>query len=361
MLIATPETTWSTPKVTVATACSRPPTAPNRTPPTTAPHPAPLPAGEAGAPGAQDHHPLEADVDHARALGEEPAEGGQPDRHGEDQGRGEDRRDAVRPFSPEITRTMENDAAGRRPVHTQPAAAPAAGQQVGDRAAAGPAARPGWSRRCSCLGPLPLVGVACRRPTRAAVRPRLPPPPPPAPPGGAARAPARSAERSASRRATSLAMTTASTIVPWMIVTTDEGMSANCSGSAARSRKANSSAAIAMPDRAVAAEQGDRDAQEAQPGGELRAVVVGVAEQVRQADQPGDRAGDQHRLDDHAAGVDAAGAGRRRREPRGPQVEAEAGALEQDGDDDADHDRDQQEPVELGARLGEPQPGEQRR
>ena len=36
MLIATPETTWSTPKVTVATACSSPPSAPNSTPPTSA-------------------------------------------------------------------------------------------------------------------------------------------------------------------------------------------------------------------------------------------------------------------------------------------------------------------------------------
>jgi hypothetical protein len=40
MLIATPETTWSTPKVTVAIACSRPPAAPKTMPPTTAPtHP----------------------------------------------------------------------------------------------------------------------------------------------------------------------------------------------------------------------------------------------------------------------------------------------------------------------------------
>ena len=88
MLIATPETTWSTPKVTVATACSRPPTAPNR-PADEHGRPAPLPAGPAGPPGAQDHHALEADVDHARALGEEPAEGGQPDRHGQHEGRRE--------------------------------------------------------------------------------------------------------------------------------------------------------------------------------------------------------------------------------------------------------------------------------
>lgn len=49
------------------------------------------------------------------------------------------------------------------------------------------------------------------------------------------------------RRATSLAMTTASTIVPWMIVTTEDGMLAICSGTDARSRKAKSTAATAMP------------------------------------------------------------------------------------------------------------------
>src|SRR5579885_2058114 len=37
-LIATPDTMWLTPKVTVATACSRPPRAPNTTPPATAAH-----------------------------------------------------------------------------------------------------------------------------------------------------------------------------------------------------------------------------------------------------------------------------------------------------------------------------------
>ncbi len=38
MLIATPDTMWSTPKVTVAIACSRPPSAPQNTPSATAPH-----------------------------------------------------------------------------------------------------------------------------------------------------------------------------------------------------------------------------------------------------------------------------------------------------------------------------------
>ena len=55
-------------------------------PPTSAALPAPLVAGPAGSPGAEDHHPLEPDVDHARALGEEPAEGRQADRHRQAQG-----------------------------------------------------------------------------------------------------------------------------------------------------------------------------------------------------------------------------------------------------------------------------------
>ena len=81
MLIATPETMWSTPKVTVAIACSSPPTAPNRVADEHAGPGAPLVAGPAGAPGADDHHALEADVHHAGALGPEPAEPGHADRH----------------------------------------------------------------------------------------------------------------------------------------------------------------------------------------------------------------------------------------------------------------------------------------
>ena len=75
------------------------------------------------------------------------------------------------------------------------------------------------------------------------------------------RAVPRSAARRVTRRATSLAMTTASTMVPWKIVTTDGGKSAICSGTERRSRKANSSAASAMPTGLVAAEQRHRDAR----------------------------------------------------------------------------------------------------
>ena len=80
MLIATPETMWSTPKITVASACSAPPMAPKS-------HrcddglPRAVVVAEVARPdGAQDHHALEADVDHAGALGPEAGEAGQRDR-----------------------------------------------------------------------------------------------------------------------------------------------------------------------------------------------------------------------------------------------------------------------------------------
>ena len=53
------------------------------------------------------------------------------------------------------------------------------------------------------------------------------------------------------------------------------------------------------PDGVVAPEQRDGDAGEAEPGLERRAVRVAVAEQDRQADEPGHGARDQHRQDDH--------------------------------------------------------------
>ena len=57
---------------------------------TTRPDPrAPLVAGPAGAERAEDHHALEADVDHARALGPQTAETGHADRHREAERRGD--------------------------------------------------------------------------------------------------------------------------------------------------------------------------------------------------------------------------------------------------------------------------------
>jgi hypothetical protein len=51
-------------------------------------HPRAVVVGEVGAAeGAEDHHPLETDVDHARALRPQAAEGGEQDRDDRDQGR----------------------------------------------------------------------------------------------------------------------------------------------------------------------------------------------------------------------------------------------------------------------------------
>ena len=83
MLIATPDTTWSTPNVTVATACSSPPSAPPMIPHSTPAH----------GPHCQPPHapnqvpriimPFETDVHDARALRVETTERGQTDRHRE--------------------------------------------------------------------------------------------------------------------------------------------------------------------------------------------------------------------------------------------------------------------------------------
>jgi hypothetical protein len=115
MLIATPETMWSTPKVTVATACSSPPAAPKRVPTSTAGPGAPLVAGPAGTPGPHDHHALEADVHDAGALGPEPAEPAMPIGTGEGQAR------AGCPAGGEVVRTgdhpddaQQEDQAGDR-------------------------------------------------------------------------------------------------------------------------------------------------------------------------------------------------------------------------------------------------------
>ena len=93
------------------------------------------------------------------------------------------------------------------------------------------------------------------------------------------------------------------------------------------------------PDRVVAAEQRDRDAGEAQPGLERRAVVVALAEEDRQPDQAGHGARDQHREDDHPGDVDAAGRRRGGRAAGGPQVEAEPGLVEHEPVEEADERR----------------------
>ena len=76
MLMATPEMTWLTLNVTVATAWMRPPSMP----PSDAeqkPDPRPaLPRADATEPGAEDHHALDADVDDADPFGPQPGQAG---------------------------------------------------------------------------------------------------------------------------------------------------------------------------------------------------------------------------------------------------------------------------------------------
>ena len=221
MLIATPETTWSTPKVTVATRVQQPAQRAEQDAADQRGDPAPLVAGVTGAPGAQDHHALEADVDHAGALGEQPAQGGQADRHGQQEGGRHRRRRRQRLLAADRPDQRRTAPAGRATSQSSRRAAAAAGQQVGERAAAGPGSVvvcDGAHACAPCRSSVPAVpGRAARGRVAVAAAaagdrrrsgPRRP----------------RSAARSASRRAISLAITTASTIVPWMIVTTDDGI-----------------------------------------------------------------------------------------------------------------------------------------
>ena len=104
MLMATPETMWSTPKVTVAIACSRPPSAPPTIADQDAAHGPHWYAGPAAAPGAEDHHALEADVDHAGPLGPQAAEAGHA-RSGRQRERGRTVPLEVRSSAPVTTRT----------------------------------------------------------------------------------------------------------------------------------------------------------------------------------------------------------------------------------------------------------------
>ena len=114
-------------------------------------------------------------------------------------------------------------------------------------------------------------------PGRGAATWVLTPPPPPSgrPAGGVAdRAPPtlRSSARSSMRRATSLTMTTDRTITPWVMTTTDGGMSTRCSeGPPGRGRR--TAVRDGDPAGRVAAEQGDGDAGEAEAGHEVDAVA----------------------------------------------------------------------------------------
>ena len=186
--------------------------------------------------------------------------------------------------------TVEDDVSACSPLITRTAAsrttAPTAITVVRRRRSSRerPAAPgEGWCRsrarlpRCSCPRSLRLVGVS----GRAALAPA-----PPERPG----APRRSAWRRAIRRAISLAMTT----VEHDRALDDRHHRRREARDLQRHRGAVEEGEQQRRERdaagLVAAQQGDRDAEEAEAGGEVRSCTGGCAEQVGQADQAGDRA-----------------------------------------------------------------------
>ena len=140
--------------------------------------PAPLVAGETGPPGAEDHHALEADVDHTGALGEQTAQGGQPDRHRQQQRRRHRRRRRQRGLATDRPDEGEQHQPGEGQPE-RPPDRPAAGQRSvrGPRLGRGsvvvctvvmpapPATRRHWSEAGSGAGASPARGAGRARPT----------------------------------------------------------------------------------------------------------------------------------------------------------------------------------------------------
>ena len=287
--MATPDTMWSTPNVTVATAWRSPPSAPPRRRDERGPRP-PLVPGPAGPPGAEDHHALEADVDHAGPLGDEAAEAGQGDGQREDE-HGRASRDDSRAGLAAVTPSAEEAQQAERSARA-----------AGRLAAAGRGSGSGPGGAAVTVGPWTVLmpATSCSRFFFFLFSGSGPPSPSGA--AAAGRAPRALAPRRAriqpardlvddDDRQHDGALDDADT---------EDGMPA-CSRGPARLRNANSSAAKAMPTR-VAAQQRDGDAGEAEPGGEREAVVVVVAEQLGQADEPGEGPRQEHRPDHHGAG-----------------------------------------------------------
>ena len=153
MLMATPETMWSTPKVTVAIACSRPPSAPPMTPTRSRPRGPTGSRPSRAEPGAEDHHAFEADVDDAGPLGPQAAEAGQADRHGERRARRPSAPAEVMSSAPVMRRTTETRTRQRR-------------RSAGHRATSHPAPAPaGAGSRCAASAAVGLrsahAGTSC--------------------------------------------------------------------------------------------------------------------------------------------------------------------------------------------------------
>ena len=175
MLIATPDTMWSTPKVTVATRVEQPAEhAADDADDDAGPRP-PLPAPPRAEPGAEDHHPFEADVDDAGSLGEEAAEPGEDDRHRRAAARRRTcrSRSGRRAVGDQHARAQDAKAPSARPALIRAMRAPAADRRLGRAAPARSRAGCGHARH--------RLGIRHRRHLRPRVvrpsRPHHAPPP----------------------------------------------------------------------------------------------------------------------------------------------------------------------------------------
>ena len=285
-LMATPETMWSTPKVTVATAWSRPPRAPP-----TMPAAGRARGSTASRPSRRRTVPriimpsrpmltTPARSDHR------PARSGQPDRHGEPEGGGDLAHggeligpgdDAYEGDEDQRARDDQQDRAGRT-ARGVPRLTPAGG------------------------GAVVVVSVVTLMPS---------------PPSRSWRPGPRARRR---RAAAGAEPVTADEFVGDDDGDHDEALhdagdllvvADHFEVAVVRSRKAHSSAANAMPSGLLRPSRAIAMPVKPRPGGKSVVELVGVAEQRRHAGEAGDRARDQHAGEDHLLGVDAAGRGGR--------------------------------------------------
>ena len=296
--MAKPATMWLTPNVVVASASSSPPNRPPTAPPSDR-HPRPvLPAPPAGEHGAEDHHPLEADVDGAAALGVQAAEAAR--------WRSARRCGSPRSIVPAEVRSLLSviDASDRdRPAPSASAPRSHIGPGDPDRDAAGAPAR--WTASVAAVSDDHRRGLSAARSAVASAqsaRRRLPRPSP------SSRRPRPCAARPRRRS------TAASRNEPCRMMPISCGMPMTTEPLRRPLDRRPDERGGGDPDRVVAPEQRERQPGEAEALRELVAVlaVLRIGEQRREPDQPGDAAGDQDRHQHHPLRVDAGRRGRRR-------------------------------------------------
>src|SRR5215211_7260418 len=100
----------------------------------------------------------------------------------------------------------------------------------------------------------------------------------------------------------------------------------------------------------VAAEQGDGDAGEPEAADVVDLHQALQGQDLLETDQPGDRAGQQHRLHVHGVGPDPGRLGRPRVGAQHPQLVAEPGPADGQGIDDGGQQGDQEEPGQRDRR-----------